>query len=292
MKLRLRSFLKGFSVMKKRSFLLPVILGILIVAGAAFLIVSLNRDPYESAIKKADEAMEKGDYEKAISQYTIAQNLKPNEALAYTKALEAIAKSNDLTMVKDILTTVNECVNYCGDNSIEPSYIVYITNIMEENGEKEKACDVLAHLYYTLAQSDEVQKKLSELQGGEISLKEQKDAPEQTAEPQKNDENVNEQEQAGAQTTAQQTQAVSVPTTQNTQRPVSTPKSTPARTNAPARKTPETDFTPESEESAKPTDGAQNSEQPLKTEKPQKTPAENTGEKTNNDNKPEEEQTP
>lgn len=284
--------MKGFSVMKKRSFLLPVILGILIVAGAAFLIVSLNRDPYESAIKKADEAMEKGDYEKAISQYTIAQNLKPNEALAYTKALEAIAKSNDLTMVKDILTTVNECVNYCGDNSIEPSYIVYITNIMEANGEKEKACDVLSHLYYTLAQSDEVQKKLSELQGGKISSEEQKDAPEQTAGPQKNDENVNEQEQSGTQTTAPQTQAVSEPTAQNTQRPVSTPKSTPARTNAPARKTPETDLTQESEESAKPTDDAQKSEQPLKTEKPQKTSAENTGEKTNDDNKPEEEQTP
>ena len=260
---------------------MPVILCVLLAVGAAFLIFSLTRSPYESAMKKAEAAMEKQDYDKAISQYTIAQKLKPNEAQPYIKAIEAIAKSNDLTMVKDILTTVNECINYCGDNSIEPSYIVYITDIMEENGAKKQAIEVLSHLYYTLAQTDEVQKRLSKLQSGdkpadaaeEDKKEDVKEQPRPTESPSgdaspadSSDDNTN----SSKQEENRQSVATAAPKQTYTQ------GKTPAPTSTPSREQPKSSSEPESgESSAKPTtDNEKNDSEPKPTLSPNSTPAE------------------
>lgn len=150
--------------MKKRSFLIPVLLAAIIIAAVAFLIVALNQEPYEIAMQRAQKAEEQADFEKAISQYTIAQNLRPDEKEAYLKSMEAIAHAKSNTIVRDMLTTINECVAYCGDTSIEPSYVVYLTEIMQKEGQLQQAYDILSHLYYTLAESEEVRVRSYELE--------------------------------------------------------------------------------------------------------------------------------
>lgn len=173
--------------MRKRSFFLPILCVLLLVVGGVFLIVSLNQDPYETAMQSARKAVESNDFEKAVSQYTIAQNLKPDQKEAYTESLEAIAHIKSGNTVRDILTTVNECVTYCGDESIDASYIVYIADVLIENDMKDEAYDMLSHLYYKLSECETVKEKINE-----ISLEKAKNKESEIVEKELTEETVKE----------------------------------------------------------------------------------------------------
>lgn len=149
--------------MKRRSFLLPIVIVLVLISGIFFLVYSVSADPYERAVNKGDKFMEKMKYYDAISQYSIAQQLNANKNEAYIKNIMALAKNNDKAVVRDILTNVNDCIDYCGESSISPEYIADICDILvsQENG--TAAFDILNHIHYKLASEPVIINKLNEL---------------------------------------------------------------------------------------------------------------------------------
>lgn len=182
--------------MKKRSYAPTIIGTVVVIVLGIFLICAVFSDPYESAIKKGDRAMEKQNYYEATSQYSIAQKINSGNSEAYLKNIMALAKNNDVTVVRDILTEINNCIDYCEGESITVDYICDVCDVLVGEGNGKGAYDILNHIHYTLASDEKITSKMKELERyaseNEIALNNsvnKKDEEEKTSE----DENVEEE---------------------------------------------------------------------------------------------------
>lgn len=224
--------------MKKRTYTLPIVITLLMIAAVIYLIVSLTGDPYEQAIKKGDRAMAEFNYSKAVSEYTIAQNLNGSQTEPYHKALTAIALASEGTLVRDALTNINNCIEFCGEGSISPEQIIEAIDILLKNDKASEAYDILNHLHISLAEDAKIKEKFEEV-SMLFNQPQTEQVPEQSPTPSPTPEPVPEQIPAVEMPTqtpvATQTPApTSTPTSAPTLAP--TPTSTPAQapTTAPS----------------------------------------------------------
>ncbi len=149
--------------MKRRTYTIPIVITLAMIACVVFLITVFLQSPYEKAIRNGDKAMENYNYIRAVSEYTIAQNVDSDRLEAYEKGLNALVLLNSNTVARDFLSTINSCIEFCGTKSISDKQIIDAIDILVTLGNAKAACEILEHLHQSYSGSELIKEKIKTL---------------------------------------------------------------------------------------------------------------------------------
>ena len=149
--------------MRRRTYTFPIIITLVMILCIVFLVAVFLQSPYEKAMRNGDRAMKNYNYDRAVSEYTIAQNVDSDQPEAYTKGLNALVLLNSGTVARDFLSTVNSCIEFCGTGSITDRQIVDAIEILVTLGNTEAACEILEHLHQSYSGSELINEKIKQL---------------------------------------------------------------------------------------------------------------------------------